>query len=160
MSSIAKGFAVQQIHDYLISNDLTNHLIDIGGEVILNGTNKSNAWVIGIQDPRNQLDKPFFLVSNDKSNFLAIATSGEYRNYRYDKDNLVTHFREKDLIDVDWINGGYFVCETSIFDYINDDDNEVWEQSPLRGLSKSKNLTSQQVLVRKMDVSRKIQRPQ
>lgn len=91
MSSIAKGFAVQQIHDYLISNDLTNHLIDIGGEVIINGTNKSNAWVIGIQDPRNQLDKPFFLVSNDKSNFLAIATSGEYRNYRYDNDKLVTH---------------------------------------------------------------------
>jgi thiamine biosynthesis lipoprotein len=91
MSSIAKGFAVQELHDYLVLNNLTNHLIDIGGEVIINGTNGSNPWVVGIQDPRNQSEKPIFLVSNDKSNFLAIATSGEYRNIRFDGDDLITH---------------------------------------------------------------------
>ena len=91
MSSIAKGFAVQELHEYLVLNNLTNHLIDIGGEVIINGTNGSNPWVVGIQDPRNQSEKPIFLVSNDKYNFLAIATSGEYRNIRFDGDDLITH---------------------------------------------------------------------
>ena len=37
LSSIAKGYAVQLIHDYLINNNLSNHLIDIGGELITHG---------------------------------------------------------------------------------------------------------------------------
>ena len=56
------------------------------------------------------------------------------------EDNLVTHFREKNLIDVDWINAGYFVCESSIFEHIKNRDDEIWEQAPLKGLSESKNL--------------------
>ena len=56
------------------------------------------------------------------------------------EDNLVTNFREKNLIDVDWINGGYFVCEPSIFEHIKNNDDEIWEQAPLKGLSDSKNL--------------------
>ena len=55
-------------------------------------------------------------------------------------NNLVANFREKNIDDVDWINGGYFVCEPSIFDYLNNDDKEVWEQKPLQKLSKDKNL--------------------
>ena len=101
LSSIAKGFAVQELHDYLLLNNLTNHLIDIGGEVIINGTNGSTPWVVGIQDPRNQLEKPIFIVSNEKSKFLSIATSGEYRNIRYDGDKFITHtfnpFTEKSI---------------------------------------------------------------
>lgn len=56
--------------------------------------------------------------------------------------DLVTNFREKDLMDVDWINGGYFVCEPSVFDYIKNGENEIWEQKPLQGLSDSKNLSA------------------
>ena len=56
------------------------------------------------------------------------------------EDNLVTRFREKNLIDVDWINGGYFVCESSIFEHIKNRDDEIWEQAPLKGLAESKNL--------------------
>ena len=38
LSSIAKGYSVQLIHEYLLENNLNNHLIDIGGEVIINGS--------------------------------------------------------------------------------------------------------------------------
>ena len=58
------------------------------------------------------------------------------------EDNLVTNFREKDLVDVDWINGGYFVCEPSVFNYIKNGDDEIWEQKPLKELSSSKNLAA------------------
>ena len=57
-------------------------------------------------------------------------------------NNFVTNFKEKNINDVDWINGGYFVCEPSIFNYLKNDDKEVWEQNPLRELSMSKNLTA------------------
>ena len=83
-----------------------------------------------------------FHLSNNKACTLTAVKPEPRFGALILKDHLVTNFREKDLIDVDWINGGYFVCETSIFDYINDDDNEVWEQSPLQGLSKSENLTA------------------
>ncbi len=90
-SSIAKGYAVQKLHEYLLSNDLKNHLIDIGGEIIIHGNNKSIAWVVGIQDPTNKKDKPIITISNKDSSFLAIATSGEYRNYRYADGETITH---------------------------------------------------------------------
>ena len=47
----------------------------------------------------------------------------------------VTSFREKPKGDGSWINAGYFVCEPSIFDYISDGDNVVFEQEPLQNLA-------------------------
>lgn len=58
------------------------------------------------------------------------------------EDNLVINFREKDKVDVDWVNGGFFVCETSVFDFIKNGDKEVWEQKPLQSLSSSNNLAA------------------
>jgi glucose-1-phosphate cytidylyltransferase len=60
------------------------------------------------------------------------------------EDNLVKYFREKNIDDVDWVNGGYFVCEPSIFDYLNNDDKEVWEKKPLQSLSEDKCLVAYQ----------------
>ncbi len=92
LSSIAKGYAVQELHNYLINNNLSNHLIDIGGEVIVNGLNNGDPWTVGIQDPNYINNKPVILIKNINTNFLAIATSGEYRNYNFDIDgNKVTH---------------------------------------------------------------------
>lgn len=90
LSSIAKGYAVQLIHDYLINNNLSNHLIDIGGELITHGSNHNDPWIIGIQDPYSFEEKAIYVVRNN-NNFLAIATSGEYRNYKISDTNKVTH---------------------------------------------------------------------
>jgi glucose-1-phosphate cytidylyltransferase len=46
----------------------------------------------------------------------------------------VSAFREKPLGDGAWINGGFFVCEPGVIDYIAD-DSTVWEQEPLQKLS-------------------------
>ena len=90
LSSIAKGYAVQLIHEYLITNNLTNHLIDIGGELIVNGSNHSTPWMIGIQDPNSFNDKAIHVIKNN-DNFLAIATSGEYRNFKISNNKMITH---------------------------------------------------------------------
>jgi len=40
-----------------------------------------------------------------------------------------------------WINGGFFVLEPSILDYIVD-DSTVWEQDPMKVLANEGNLSS------------------
>ena len=92
LSSIAKGYAVQKIHKYLISNKLENHVIDIGGEIIINGNKNGKPWNIGIQNPLFNQDIAYSTINNKNNEFLAIATSGEYRNYKISSDGQkVTH---------------------------------------------------------------------
>ena len=49
-------------------------------------------------------------------------------------ETAITHFKEKPGGDGAWINGGFFVCEPGVIDYIVDDAT-VWEQEPLRRLA-------------------------
>ena len=92
LSSIAKGYAVQEIHEYLVENNLSNHLIDIGGEIIINGFNKGKPWSVGIQDPYSFNNNSNYIIQNKDGKFIAIATSGEYRNFKLDSNgNKVTH---------------------------------------------------------------------
>ena len=86
LSSIAKGYSVQLIHEYLIQNNLSNHLIDIGGELIINGTNNDLPWKVGIQNPAALSDNAIYIIENN-NDFLSIATSGEYRNYKINSNN-------------------------------------------------------------------------
>jgi glucose-1-phosphate cytidylyltransferase len=47
-------------------------------------------------------------------------------------DNDEVHsFTEKPKGDGAWINGGYFVCEPNIFDYITEGDATIWEKGPM-----------------------------
>ena len=103
LSSIAKGFAVQEIHNYLIKQGLVNHLIDIGGEIIVNGSNNNDSWKIGIQDPYSFSNSASKIIENTNKKFLAVATSGEYRNYKILNDgSKITHtLNPKTLLSVD-----------------------------------------------------------
>jgi glucose-1-phosphate cytidylyltransferase len=51
-------------------------------------------------------------------------------------DNKVKKFREKPRGDSAWVNGGFFVFEKDIIDYIKD-DNTVLEKEPLELLAKN-----------------------
>lgn len=53
----------------------------------------------------------------------------------------ISHFREKPNGDGAWINGGFFVVEPSVMDYIRD-DMTVWEQEPLVTLAKKGKLAA------------------
>lgn len=47
----------------------------------------------------------------------------------------VTRFLEKPRGDGSWINGGFFVCDSKVFDYITEGDATVFEQQPLQNLA-------------------------
>jgi len=50
------------------------------------------------------------------------------------KDSLVKSFREKPKTD-NWINGGFFVCNKKVFDFLSSDENCVLEQEPFRAIA-------------------------
>lgn len=56
-------------------------------------------------------------------------------------NNDVVEFVEKPLGDGSWINGGYFVLEPDVFDYIST-DSTVWEKEPLEKLAKENQLSA------------------
>lgn len=51
----------------------------------------------------------------------------------------VRSFMEKPKGESGWINGGFFVCEPGVFDYIKGDES-IWEREPLEGIAKDKQL--------------------
>ena len=55
--------------------------------------------------------------------------------------DYVTEFHEKHSGESSWINGGFFVFEPEIFDYIHD-DSTILEKSPLETLAKENKLTA------------------
>lgn len=90
LSSIAKGYAVDTISDYLLANNFNNYLIDIGGEIAANGSSKNGVWTIGIQDPQSLQQNVSFTVANS-GKFIGVATSGDYLNFKYLDGELVSH---------------------------------------------------------------------
>lgn len=88
LSSIAKGYAVDSIHDLLIASNRPNFLFDIGGELIVSGSKHGSPWIIGIQDPIEFTNQAITNIATDS--FLAVATSGEYRNYSIDDNGIAS----------------------------------------------------------------------
>jgi glucose-1-phosphate cytidylyltransferase len=62
---------------------------------------------------------------------------GRFGALNIDQDNKVVEFKEKPKGDGSWINVGYFICHPKILDYIDDGDDVVFEQEPLRNLAKN-----------------------
>ena len=57
------------------------------------------------------------------------------------KDDDVINIEEKSKEGENWINGGYFVLEPEIFDYI-DGDSSVWEIEPMKKLVKENQISA------------------
>ena len=57
-------------------------------------------------------------------------------------EHYVTKFSEKHAGEFSWINGGFFVFEPELFDYLQDGDSTVLEKKPLETLAKEKKLAA------------------
>lgn len=92
-SSIAKGYASDVIAQLLRSHGVKNYMVEIGGEIALNGVNpKGKAWAVGInkptEDPANtlsEIENVIYLTSG------GMATSGNYRNFYYKNGRRYAH---------------------------------------------------------------------
>ena len=64
----------------------------------------------------------------------AVSPPGRFGALVLDNNNKVSSFKEKEEGEKSLINGGFFVCDNSIFSYIEDDET-VFEKTPLENLS-------------------------
>jgi thiamine biosynthesis lipoprotein len=103
-SAIAKGYGADVVARLLRSKDVSNFMIEIGGEVVVAGKNdRGGPWRIGVtkptEDPENQnnelqavLSLPYHnSTSTSKHTLSALATSGNYRNFYYKDGKRYAH---------------------------------------------------------------------
>ena len=75
-----------------------------------------------------------FHRSHDKlATVTTVQPPGRYGSMQIAEEGIVTNFLEKPRGDGVWVNGGFFVLETSAFDYI-EDDSIIWEREPMEKL--------------------------
>jgi glucose-1-phosphate cytidylyltransferase len=93
------------------------------------------------------IDLPALISHHQKIGKTCTLTSvqpeGRFGVLEIDDCSLVKTFQEKPKDDVSWINGGFMVCEPTIFDSIApNDDTIAFEQAPLRSLANRGELAS------------------
>ena len=125
-------------------------LLDTGTNTMTGGRIKRAQTIIG--------DEPFMLTYGDGVTDInikelisfhnkcdktvtvtAVQPDGRFGSLNI-KNNYVTSFKEKPAGDDGWINGGFFVCNPNVFDYIQEGDDVVFEQLPLEKLAKDNEL--------------------
>lgn len=85
LSTVAKGYAVDQIAELLQTYQISNFLVEIGGEMRLAGIKISGLpWKVAIEKPETQQRSVQKIISIGDN---AVATSGDYRNY-YEQDGI------------------------------------------------------------------------
>ena len=71
----------------------------------------------------------------------AVQPSGRFGVMRIGKKNKVLSFSEKPAGEGGWINGGFFVLDRKVFNYIKNDE-IIWEREPLLKLANDNQLTA------------------
>jgi len=82
---------------------------------------------------------PELIKSHEQSKKLATMTavqlSGRFGALVIKDNNMITSFMEKPKGEESWINGGFFVCEPKIFDYITEGNKTIFERTPLENMA-------------------------
>jgi len=91
LGSIAKGYGVDAIARLFSTSGIKNFLVEIGGELIGSGKNKKgHPWVVGISKPEKKgLSTALYKIISLGD--MAIATSGNYRNFFEKEGQIYSH---------------------------------------------------------------------
>lgn len=90
-------------------------------------------------DGVSDVDISALVESHKKSGKLitmtAVKPSGRFGALVINDSDEITSFMEKPKGDGAWINGGFFVCQPEVMDYIAPQDNVIFEREPLEKLA-------------------------
>ena len=83
-NAIAKGYAVDEVAEFLKNKQIDNFLVEIGGEINSSGINidKNKPWLVAIDMPRFDGDRSNY--SSLELNNISLASSGTYRKFKID----------------------------------------------------------------------------
>jgi glucose-1-phosphate cytidylyltransferase len=165
---IKEYFANYHIHKSDITFDLGKHLtkvhkngaenwkvtlVDTGEETMTGGRLKRVKDYIGNEtfcltygDGVSDINIKKLIEFHKKQKVLATVTAvqppGRFGALNLKKgSNYVNDFREKPQGDGTWINGGFFILEPEVIDYIAGDE-DVWEQEPMKKLARRDQLAA------------------
>jgi len=77
----------------------------------------------------------FHKKSKKLATLTAIQNAGRFGVLNINSGSQISSFLEKPKGESGWINGGFFVLEPGVFNFIENDDT-VWEKEPLENLAK------------------------
>ncbi|MDG1283912.1 MAG: FAD:protein FMN transferase [Flavobacteriales bacterium] len=91
-NAIAQGYTVDLISEFLLDQNISNFLVEVGGELLARGLNADNLpWRVGVDKPSDTL------INNNRFQFIidlknkALATSGNYRKFYVRNGNKYSH---------------------------------------------------------------------
>ena len=106
----------------------------------------NETFMLTYGDGVSNVDIPALVDFHKKSGKLATLTaiqpSGKFGAINIENNGEISSFMEKPKGDGAWINGGFFVLELQIFDYIKNGDSTIWEREPLEDLAKDNQLNA------------------
>ena len=150
---ICLGYKGNQIKEYFDKFDFTPwnvQLVDTGENTMTGGRLKrtqdriDDTFCATYGDGVSNIDINR-LISFHKEKKSLVTLTAVHPPERFGVLNIsgdyVTEFHEKRTSEYSWINGGFFVFEPKIFDYLHD-DSTVLETTPLETIAKEQQLTS------------------
>jgi glucose-1-phosphate cytidylyltransferase len=159
---IKEYFATYSLHMSDVTFDMRNNkteihqngaepwkitLVDTGKDTMTGGRIKKIKKYIGDEtfcltygDGVTDLDIQKLITFHKKQKTLATLTAvqppGRFGAFSLGRSqNKISTFKEKPQGDGAWINGGFFVLEPEVMDYI-DGDSTVWEREPMENLAR------------------------
>jgi glucose-1-phosphate cytidylyltransferase len=134
------------------AEDWTVTLVDTGADTMTGGRLKRVARYLGDEtfcltygDGLSDIDIPaeitFHREHGKLATVAAVQPPGRFGVLSVAAGSHVTSFEEKPGDEIGWINGGFFVLEPEVIDYI-DNDATSWEQSPLKRLARDRQLAA------------------
>ncbi|MBK1703174.1 glucose-1-phosphate cytidylyltransferase [Halochromatium glycolicum] len=164
---IKEFFANYMLHMSDVHIDLSRHethilekgaepwrltLIDTGESTMTGGRLKrvapyldNETFCLTYGDGLGNVDIRASIAAHRSQGVLATVTAvrppGRFGALEIDNSGAVQRFHEKPGGDGSMINGGFFVLEPGVFDYI-EDDQTVWERDPLERLTRNGELGS------------------
>ena len=96
----------------------------------------------GVSDINIKELTDFHRSQNALATMTAVQPPGRFGAFDlHEGEARIKSFREKPKGDGAWVNGGFFVLEPQVVDYVSD-DMTVWEQEPLQNLARDGKLTA------------------
>lgn len=81
-NAVAQGYTTDVIGDFLISKNVNNFLVDVGGEILARGRKPNgDLWKVGIEKPADNKESERIVQKIVELDNRSIVTSGNYRKY-------------------------------------------------------------------------------
>ena len=149
---ICCGYKGEKIKKYFAENNENWNIscVDTGLETMTGGRLKriqnlvDDTFCFTYGDTVNNVNIEELIKFHKKESRLATVTScipPQKYGVLEIKENKVISFKEKPPMEDVWVNGGFFVLEPQIFEYIQN-DSTIWEKEPMEGLVKNNQLSA------------------